>query len=184
VAAALAIAADLVLTGMLHIDGLVDAADGLLPHLPVERRLEVMAEPTVGAYGVAVAATVLLLRFAALESMAPAVLLVAGAWCGSRTVMAVTTRAVPYARPAGGLATAMRGGDWRPVGLFGVILAEALGALAGGWRTSIAVAAGMAAAFGLVLVARRRIGGFTGDVLGAAGVVGETVALVVAAAKW
>ena len=131
-AAALTIAADLALTGLLHIDGLVDSADGLLPHLPVERRLEVMAEPTVGAYGVAVAAVVLLLRFAALASMAPAVLLVAGAWCGSRTVMAVTARAMPYARPGGGLATAMLGGDWRPVGAYGVVTAVTLGALAGG----------------------------------------------------
>jgi cobalamin synthase len=34
------------------------------------------------------------------------------------------------------------------------------------------------------VLARRRLGGFTGDVLGAAGVVGETVGLIVAAAKW
>ena len=42
----------------------------------------------------------------------------------------------------------------------------------------------MVAAGGVVLFGRRRIGGFTGDILGAAGVVGETVALIVAAAKW
>ena len=143
-----------------------------------------MAEPTVGAYGVAVAAVVLLLRFAALASMAPSVLLVAGAWCGSRTVMAVTARAMPYARPGGGLATSMLGGDWRLVGGYGVVTAVTLGALAGGRRTAVAVVVGMVAAGGVVLLGRRRIGGFTGDILGAAGVVGETVALIVAAAKW
>ena len=43
---ALVVAADLALTGALHFDGLLDSADGLLPHLPAERRLAVMADPT------------------------------------------------------------------------------------------------------------------------------------------
>jgi adenosylcobinamide-GDP ribazoletransferase len=184
VAAALTVAADLALTGMLHVDGLADSADGLLPHLPRQRRLEVMSEPAVGAYGITVTTSVLLLRFAALASMQPSILLIAGAWCASRTVMAVAARALPYARAEGGLATAMLGGDWRPVGLYGVIASVTLGAFAGGRRTEVAVAAGLAASAGVVLFARRRLGGFTGDVLGAAGVAGETVALVVAAAKW
>jgi adenosylcobinamide-GDP ribazoletransferase len=184
IAAALAVAADLALTGMLHFDGLADSADGLLPHMQRERRLEVMSESTIGAYGVAVTTCVLLLRFAALASMSPSILLIAGAWCASRTVMAVAARALPYARTDGGLATVMLGGDWRPVALYGVIAAVSLGAFAGGRRTEVAVAAGLVASTCVVLFARRRLGGFTGDVLGAAGVVGETVALVVAAAKW
>ena len=183
-AAAIAVAVDLALTGLLHVDGLADSADGLLPHMPRRRRLEVMAEPTVGAYGIAVTASVLLLRFGAFASMRPSVLLVAGAWCGSRTVMAVTARAVPYARTEGGLATAMLGGDWKPVGLYGLVASISLGALADGRRTEIAVASGMLAAAAVVFFARRKLGGFTGDVLGAAGLVGGTVALVVAAAKW
>lgn len=184
VAAAVVLAADLALTGMLHVDGLIDTADGLLPqHLSHERRLAVMAEPTVGAFGIAVAIAVLLLRFATLASMAPSVLLLAGTWCGTRTVMAVAARALPYAR-AGGLATRFRGGDWRTVGLYGLILAVSLGALADGGRTELAVASAIAAGALVVALAQRRIGGFTGDVLGAAGVVGETVGLLVAAAKW
>jgi adenosylcobinamide-GDP ribazoletransferase len=184
VAAALVVAVDLGLTGLLHVDGLVDTADGLLPQLPRERRLEIMAEPTVGAYGVAVAGIVLLLRVTALASMAPDVLLLAGIWCGSRTAMAVAARAVPYARSEGGLASALLGGDWRPVGLAGLIGAVSLAAFAGGRPGELAVAAGLVASAGVVALARRRLGGFTGDVLGAAGMVGETVALLVAAAKW
>lgn len=184
VAAALTVVADLAITGLLHIDGLVDSADGLLPQLPAHRRLQVMSEPTVGAYGVAVAAAVLLLRFAALASMAPSVLLVAGAWCGSRTVMAVAARAQPYARPGGGLATALLGGDWRPVAAYGVLGALALGAARDGVRGGVAVAAGLAAGAGVIALGRRRVGGFTGDILGAAGIMGETVALTVAAATW
>ena len=60
----------------------------------------------------------------------------------------------------------------------------ALGALADGRRTVVAVSASIAAGLLVLVVARRRIGGFTGDVLGAAGIVGETVGLLVAAAKW
>ncbi|MET0727842.1 MAG: adenosylcobinamide-GDP ribazoletransferase [Acidimicrobiales bacterium] len=184
VAAAIVVAADLALTGMLHMDGLVDSADGLVPQVPRERRLQIMAEPTVGAYGVAVAGTVLLLRFSALASMDANVLLLAGIWSGSRTAMAVAARTVPYARPEGGLASAFAGGDWRTVGLAGLILAVSLGAFAGGRQPEIAVALGIAASGAVVVVARRRLGGFTGDVLGAAGVVGETVALLAAAATW
>jgi adenosylcobinamide-GDP ribazoletransferase len=184
VAAALTVSVDLALTGMLHVDGLADSADGLLPHMPRQRRLEVMSEPAVGAYGITVTASVMLLRFAALASMQPSILLIAGAWCASRTVMAVAARALPYARTDGGLATVMLGGDWRPVGLYGLVASVSLGAFAGGRRTEVAIAAGLVASVGVVLFARRRLGGFTGDVLGAAGVVGETVALVVAAAKW
>lgn len=183
VAAVIVVAVDLALTGLLHIDGLVDAADGLLPQLPRERRLEIMAEPTAGAYGVAAAAVILLLRGAALGSMTPDVLLLAGIWCASRTAMAVAARAVPYAR-GDGLASALLGGDWRPVGMGGLIVAVSLGALAGGWPGGLAVAAGLLMAAAVVAVARRRLGGFTGDVLGAAGIVGETMALLVAAAKW
>ena len=184
-AAALVLALDLWLTGMLHVDGLADSSDGLLPHADRERRLAVMSEPAVGAYGVAVVATVLLVRFGALASLDAEPLLIAGAWCGARTVMAVAARAVPYARTEGGLASVFTGGDWRFVGLYGLVLAVSLGALAGGGRqTEIAVAAGMLAGAGVVRFAARRLGGFTGDVLGAAGIVTETVTLVVAAAAW
>lgn len=65
VAAAVVVVADIGLTGMLHLDGLVDAADGLLPHLSPARRLEVMAEPTVGAYGVVAGVAVVVLRVVA-----------------------------------------------------------------------------------------------------------------------
>ena len=97
-AAAIAVTVDLGLTGLLHLDGLADSADGLLPPLARERRLAVMAEPTVGAYGVAAVVIVLVLRTAALTSMHPSVLLLAALWCASRTAMAVGARALPYAR--------------------------------------------------------------------------------------
>lgn len=181
VAALLAVVADLVLTGMLHFDGLVDSADGLLPHLPPEDRLAVMAEPTAGAFGMAVGVVTLALRGAALAVMTPSILLMAGLWCGSRTLMAATIMRVPYARgEGGGLASAFMGQRVRPVAIEGVLTAVVLAAL---WRPipgMVAALVGLVAGLGVVRLAQRRIGGFTGDVLGAAGMVAETVGLVVA----
>jgi adenosylcobinamide-GDP ribazoletransferase len=188
VAAALAVAADLALTGLLHVDGLCDSADGLLAPMDRARRLEVMAAPDVGAFGVAVCAIVLLLRWVALASLRPSVLLIAALWAVSRTAMGAVARWVPYARP-GGLAESFRGAgrgalaSWLPLvaGILGALaLAVAWKAVAG----SVSVVAAVAATSLVVTLAWRRLGGFTGDVLGAAGVVGETVGLVVACAKW
>jgi adenosylcobinamide-GDP ribazoletransferase len=142
----------------------------------------VMAEPGVGAYGVAAVAGVLVLRWAALASMRPSALLVAGLWCLSRTAMAVTLTRVRYV--GGGLASAFSGGPAAPVAAGGVVLAVALIALGRGIAGIVALAGAALAAALVVAFGRRRIGGFTGDVLGAAGVIAETVGLVVAAAKW
>jgi len=184
IAAALAVAADLVCTGMLHLDGLCDTADGLLPPMSPERRLAVMRAPDVGAFGVGVAALVLLLRWVTLAARAPSVLMVAGVWVASRTAMAVVVASVPYAR-AEGLASAFRGGRSTPAVIVG---GSVLGlGLAAGWRPLVGPGAVLATASGaaaVVAFARHRVGGFTGDVLGAAGMVGETVGLLVAAARW
>lgn len=187
VAAALAVAADLALTGLLHADGLVDTADGLLPPLERERRLEVMADPRSGAFGVVAAVTVVLLRWTAFAAREPSVLLVAGLWCASRTVMASALLALPYARP-GGLAASFRGGGGIgpvPLAAAGLAGAAVLAAAGAGLVPGLAAVAAVAAGGVLVLaLALRRLGGYTGDVLGATGMVGETAGLVVAAARW
>jgi adenosylcobinamide-GDP ribazoletransferase len=195
-AAAIAVIADAALTGLLHLDGLADAADGLLPPLSRARRLEVMADPRLGAFGAAGLAIVLLARFGAFASMLPSPLAVAGLWSGSRTAMAVTARAVPYARPAG-LASAFLpppAAGTRPgaaarlagpavLGLAGGLLALALAFVGRGALGVAAVGAEAAGAATVVFLAWRRLGGFTGDVLGAAAVVGETVGLLTLALR-
>ena len=92
VGAAIVVAADLALTGMLHLDGLLDSADGLLPHLDRERRLEVMRDHSVGAFGMAAGGAVLLLRWSALSAVRPSVLLLVGIWATSRACMAVAAQ--------------------------------------------------------------------------------------------
>jgi adenosylcobinamide-GDP ribazoletransferase len=187
VAAALTVGIDLVLTGALHLDGLADTADGLLPHLERPRRLAVMAAPDVGAFAVAtVVATLLLLTTALATADVDGwrwVLLLGGLWCLARAGMAMVVAVVPYARPEGGLATAFIGGS-PLVAVPSALIGVAAATIGGGWGGLAGAAAGAAAAAGVVALAWRRLGGFTGDVLGAAGVVLETVALVVVAARW
>lgn len=200
VGAAVTVVVDAVITGALHLDGLADAADGLLAPMDRVRRLRVLSDPAMGAFGGVALVTVLLLRFGAFTTTPARPLVVAGLWCGSRTAMAVMARTMSYARPEGGLATAFvtsstgetEAASGRPIHLRvgsvvamvgGALLSCGLAAAGRGVLGLAGVGAEAVAAAGVGWLAWRRIGGFTGDVLGAAGVVGETVGLLVAVAK-
>ncbi|MEJ7846201.1 MAG: adenosylcobinamide-GDP ribazoletransferase, partial [Acidimicrobiales bacterium] len=101
----------------------------------------------------------------------------------SRGAMAVALVAVPYV--GGGLGTAFLGGPRLPVLAVAGVLPLTLAVLADAPAVAVAavLAAGLAAA-AVVALGRRRLGGVTGDVVGAAGVVAETVGLVVATSRW
>ena len=173
----LVVAADLVLTGGLHLDGLADSADGLLPPMDRDRRLAVMARPDVGAFAVAGAVVVLAARWAALSVDGIESWSLVPIWAGSRTLVAVVPAIVPYARPGGLAAPFLEGARlwlvlWLVPAVAALVLIEGV---------SGAVAAGVAAVvtIGMVALAWRRLGGFTGDVLGAVIMVAETAALLV-----
>lgn len=190
-AALVAVAADAGLTGCLHLDGLADSADGLIPPVARERRFEIMADPRVGAFGAVALVLVLGLRVAALTAGPAKVLVVAGLWSGSRTMMAVVARSQPYAHPEGGTVSAFatdRAAAHTVLGRYGVAvyglaLAGGLAALGAGLRGIVVVAAEIAGVVAVVWFARRRLGGYTGDVLGASGVIGETLGLLVLVAR-
>jgi adenosylcobinamide-GDP ribazoletransferase len=186
VAAAIALVADAAITGMLHLDGLSDSADGLLAPMDRERRLAVMRDPSVGAFGAVALIVVLLLRLSVFASLPAAPLTVAALWCASRSSMAAIALTLPYARTSGGLASAFLGAHRRTALTVTILAALAISvplALAGSsWHGLVALAAALAGALAVALFARMRLGGFTGDVLGASGVIGETVGLVTWAA--
>jgi adenosylcobinamide-GDP ribazoletransferase len=183
VAGALTVVVEIALTGMLHLDGLADAADGLLPHATRERRLEIMRDVRVGAFGTIAVALALLLEVSALAARPPSIVLLVVLTATTRAVAACVPGRVRYARPEGGMVSPLTGGG--PVWLLGVpVVAAVAGALLVGRAALAAVIAATAVMVALVLWARRRVGGFTGDVLGAAIVVGQVFGLVVAAAKW
>jgi adenosylcobinamide-GDP ribazoletransferase len=107
-----------------------------------------------------------------------------GLWAAARAGMAVTMAVVPYARP-GGAAEGFAPATPSPGALLTLAAAVVAVVVAApglaGVVTALAATVGFMAVVGL---AWRRLGGYTGDVLGAAGVVAETVGLLVAAAKW
>ena len=179
-AGAAALVVDLALTGLLHVDGLADAGDGLLAPMTRERRLAVMADPAIGAFGAVSVVAVLLVRLAAFASARPAPFIVAALWCASRTAMVLITQVLPYARE-GGIVGAFLGR--RRVVLVGSMVIGLAGSVALGARCGLhgvlSVLATLLGAGIVATLAARRLGGYTGDVLGASGVVGETLGLVV-----
>lgn len=183
-AAALVVAADLAITGMLHIDGLADSADGLLPHMERERRLEVMALPDVGAFAMGAVAVTILVRWAALASGGISPWSIVAVWCLSRTLVAAVPSFVPYARP-GGLASPFLGTGYAGNRWLVLLTMPATAVLiaAQQLRGGIAAAALVVVTVAVIALARRRLGGFTGDVLGASIVLSETAALVALAAR-
>jgi adenosylcobinamide-GDP ribazoletransferase len=103
-------------------------------------------------------------------------------------MMGVVARTLPYAHAGGGTASAFVGGDHSAAARYGVAaygmgLACALAALGAGGRGLVVMGAEVAAMAGVAWFAVRRIGGYTGDVLGAMGVIGETVGLLALAAR-
>ena len=177
-----AVASMALLTGGLHLDGLADAADGLFGVGSLERRLEVMRDPRVGSFGVVAVVLVIAADVAALSSMTPARALIALVIAGalSRLAILVVVVSAPYLRESG-LGTAAQGGNR----LFDLVLGAALTiavCLLDPRRAAVAAVVVALVAAVVVAMARRRIGGVTGDIYGAVNEVGLLAALVAFAA--
>jgi adenosylcobinamide-GDP ribazoletransferase len=172
-------------TGGLHLDGLADTADGLFSARSRERMLEIMRDSRIGTMGVLALVFAIGLKVAALlplglnQRLAALVLMpLAG-----RTAMVCMLTLLTYARPDGGLASIfLKRRPW-PAPVIALCLL-----LAAGW--GLASQAGLTAALfslasaGYVIrYTSRKIGGFTGDTLGAGSEVAE-VALALAFAAW
>ena len=181
VAAAALLAVQILATGGLHEDGLADTADGLWGGQSRERRLEIMKDSRIGSYGTLALLVTGLARWSALAALLtasawPAVLAVAAL---SRAPMALAMAALPNAR-GGGLAQTVGRPAAATVALCGA-LALAIGlALCGPAALALALAALVAGAWPAWL-GWRRIGGQTGDILGACQQMAEVAALATAA---
>jgi len=177
-AAVLALALLAVATGGLHLDGLANAADGLLGGATAERRLEIMRDSRVGTFGLVAIVLLLLGDWAVLSGMPPLTVLAAllAAAAMSRLAVVCVLVWLPYARPEG-LGAAAHGGPPLPdLAVAGVAAALPL---ALDWRHGVMAAILVAiAATGIAALARARIGGATGDVCGAIVEVGQLAALV------
>ncbi len=184
IAATLSVAAMAAATGALHEDGLADTVDGFGGGSDRAAKLRIMRDSYLGTFAAVVLFLTLVLRIAVLAALADPVvvgtILVAAA-AASRTVMVAIMAWLAPARADGlGAASGVPGAGTLACGALisiGVAFAVAPAAVAVGILLTVA-AVGTAVAW----LARRQIGGHTGDVLGAAQQVSEAAALVVAVA--
>jgi adenosylcobinamide-GDP ribazoletransferase len=185
VAATLAIAAGVAITGAFHEDGLADSADGLGGGLTRERRLDIMKDSRIGTYGAIVLLLTLALKITSLTAMAAevAAAVLVAAHAGGRLATVVAIRAMRYAGDEGAakvkpLATGISANELAVATAFG--LAPAIFLLPMQAVLVCLVAGAMAAAL-LALQAQRLLGGYTGDILGGMEQVFETAFMIAAA---
>lgn len=185
-AATLAVTVGVLTTGALHEDGLADVADGFGGGASVERRLEIMRDGRIGAYGGVTLVLALALRIGALATLldrtgfaAATALLLAAVL--SRIAALAPMALLPPARPGGLSASVGRPGRTTlatalSIGLGLALLALPFGLSLLGVAVMIALAA--LAASAVTWIAHRKIGGQTGDVIGACQQVAEIAALL------
>ena len=181
VAAAVAVALGVLITGAFHEDGLADVADAFAGGWTIERRMEILKDSRHGSYGVAAICGSIVVRIACLGSLpGPAVMFASAvaAHAMGRGAAVGLMGVAPLATHEG------LGADYGQAtthsrATVGVLSAVALGALAVGWWVA-ALTAVMVASIVLVRwLAMRKIGGISGDVLGTCEQVAECLCLVV-----
>lgn len=186
IGAFLTVAAMVLATGALHEDGLADVADGFGGGAVISRKLEIMRDSRIGSYGVLALVISVGLRVATISSIGRgeiAIAVILAAAIASRAVLPSLMAALPMAREDGlahgaGQPTQTCAGISLALGGLGllVLLQPSL---------MLMLFAGGAAALGAIVVgiiARRQIGGQTGDVIGAAQQVAEMAVLIAAVA--
>jgi adenosylcobinamide-GDP ribazoletransferase len=183
-AALLAVLAAVAVTGAFHEDGLADTADGLLGGHDRQQKLEIMHDSRQGTYGVLAIVLSIGLRAAALGTIGGPIyagLALLAAHSFSRGALPATMHLLEPAR-ADGLG-AMAGRPSRPVAIAALAIGAVIAlATLGPARGLVAMILASGAVALAALLARRQVGGYTGDALGAFQQIGEIVMLLVAAA--
>lgn len=173
------------ISGFLHLDGLADSGDGLLSSRPKNDSLKIMKDSRTGAMGVVVLVLVLLGKFSSLSTLPSATLALATFLMplAGRCAILVTMAANNYARPEGGIGGLFYSSRSRRAAVFGCFLLFVV-------TTLVLSVKGAVVLVGIMLLTvllfswfcRKRIGGVTGDTLGAMCELTElTVALSMAA---
>jgi len=182
-AAVLAIGVLAALTRGLHLDGLADLADGLGSGQPADRALQIMKQSDIGPFGVLTIVLTVLIQVSALaraEAIGRGPVAAAAAVVTARiAIMLACRRGVPSARPDG--LGALVAGTVRVLPAAVLALAGLAAAGAFGWIYPAAMAIALLVSLALTALATRRLGGITGDVLGAVAEVTAAACLLVTA---
>lgn len=180
-AGALAVTLGLLVTGAFHEDGLGDVADAFGGGWTVERRLEILKDSRHGTYGVAAMCASIVVRMIALGSIAGPLAMFTAAVAAHVTGRAAAVAMAGTMRLAthSGLGADYGRGTTRARALIGCLSGLAVCILAVGWHALPLVGVVLVAVVAVGLLARRKIGGISGDVLGATEQVAEGLALVV-----
>ncbi|HEX5414331.1 MAG TPA: adenosylcobinamide-GDP ribazoletransferase [Chloroflexota bacterium] len=180
--AILLLSVEVTITGGLHLDGLMDTADGVFGGQTAERRLEIMRDSRVGSFGALAGALALIAQFACLSDLAGVTRLIAlvvtlglGRWA-----MVTAIGRFPSARATGLGATFQAAGRRRSVVL--ATLVSILVACATGLPGLVACVCAVGVVFLGGHFFTKRLGGLTGDTYGALAVITETAVLFVAVA--
>lgn len=176
----LLIAASVLITGALHLDGFLDTCDGLGGHGTPEERWRIMDDSRAGGFGVIGIAILLLVKYVTLNSipaylLTPTLLFVPAV---SRWTMVYAIFAYPYAKPSGLGKTIKEATNWRALTLATIIvIATAL--LWVWWLAGLAI---LAAAWLLVLLVaaylKPKFAGLTGDSYGTINEISEVWVLI------
>lgn len=182
-AAFLLLVVSIALTRGIHLDGLADTADGFFSMTDRERTLAIMKDSRVGTFGVLAIVTILGLKWLALSRLIShhATIWILPAAVGSRTIMASLAVLLPYARKEGGCGAPFVKGA-RSIHLWITWILAILCHLPLGPLVPIMLFITLTSLVVLRWIYSRRIGGITGDLLGAASEITETAILFVSAA--
>ncbi len=184
-AALIALSAGLAVTGAFHEDGLADTADGFGGGASRDDKLRIMRDSRQGSFGVVALVLSIALRAAALGTIGEPIragLALIAAHAASRGALPPLMRILAPARADGLGATAGRPSLAVAIiaAVFGAVIALAVLGPRTGALALLLTGAALALA---ALLARRQIGGYTGDVLGFFQQIGEIVMLLAAAAR-
>ena len=168
------------LSGFLHLDGLADSADGFLSSRPAEKCLEIMKDSRTGVMGCAAVCSVLLVKTTALASL-PGSLLTVGlivAATAGRTAIVCSMAVLPYARTEGGLGTIFYRGSEKTAAFSSLILLLIVTLGFAPARVMSVAISFLFVCLAFSIICKRRIGGVTGDTLGAVCELAETAVLI------
>lgn len=167
------------ITGGLHEDGLSDSFDGMACGSDKDSRLNAMKDSRLGSYGAMALILFLLARWQGMSELAEDGALISGliaACAASRAAMLSAMHLIPPARSDG--LSALFGTPTATTALVALFFALAISIAAVGWSAAIMLAAAALAAAPIALFARARLGGQTGDILGACQQSAETAAIL------